>query len=113
MALGAEMPPATRNGGTKVALARIAVVNVGSPKGRESYGDGVPVCSRRRNDPSNLETGRTGPQGEGAQAMNDEGTMRNAECRKPEWYSAFSASAAGRACRARSFTGRCSTGSCT
>ena len=34
--------------------------------------------------------------------------MRNAE--QPKWYLAFSASAAGRACRARSFTGRCRQG---
>jgi hypothetical protein len=27
--------------------------------------------------------------------------MRDAECRKPKWYLAFSASAAGRACRAQ------------
>jgi retron-type reverse transcriptase len=36
--------------------------------------------------------------------------MRYAKCRKPKWYWAFSASAAGRACRSRSCTGRCSTG---
>src|ERR1022692_4239792 len=35
--------------------------------------------------------------------------MRYAKCRKPKWYWAFSASAAGRACRSRSCTGRCST----
>jgi hypothetical protein len=28
---------------------RTAVVNMGSPKGRESYGDGVPISSRRGN----------------------------------------------------------------
>ena len=38
--------------------------------------------------------------------MNDKGTMRDAECSQPKWYLAFSASAAGRACHARSFTGR-------
>ena len=27
--------------------------------------------------------------------MNDEGTMRDAQCRKPKWYLTFSASAAG------------------
>ena len=44
-------------------------VNMGSPKGRESYGDGVPVLVGGVTS-ANLETGRTGPQGEGAQAMN-------------------------------------------
>ena len=31
------------NGTPKSRLIRTAVVNVGSPKGRESYGDGVPA----------------------------------------------------------------------
>ena len=39
-------------------------VNMGSPKGRESYGDGVPTVIVG-------ETANDGPQGEGAQAMNE------------------------------------------
>ena len=58
-------------------------MNVGSPKGRESYGDGVPVVVAGVT-PGQLETGKAGPQGEGAQATERSGTMRgmrNAESR--------------------------------
>ena len=41
---------------------------MGSPKGRESYGDGVPVVVAGVTS-CQLETGKAGPQGEGAQAM--------------------------------------------
>lgn len=43
----------------------LAVANMGSPKGRESYGDGVPVVV------GGVETANDGSQGEGAQAMNE------------------------------------------
>ena len=44
---------------------------MGLPKARECYGDGVPVVVGGVNVRPNLETGNNGPQGEGAQAMND------------------------------------------
>src|SRR4051812_9451310 len=64
-----------------VALARTARTNVGSPTGREPYGDGVPVVV------AGVTTCRGGresrPQGEGEQVIGYRrpGGMRNAERR--------------------------------
>ena len=63
-----------------VALSRTAKTNVGSPTGREPYGDGVPIVV------AGVTTGRevreSRNEGEGAQVakMFRRGGMRNAEC---------------------------------
>src|SRR5260370_41003687 len=85
----------------------MTLLNVGSPKGRESYGDRVPlvvagVTSCQSGDRESRTTGRRGT-GDGCQ-----GTMRYAKCRTPKRYLRSSASAAGRACRDMSYTDRCS-----
>ena len=66
--------------GAYITLNRTTATNVGSPKGRESHGDGGPVVV------VGVTTDRGGresrPQGEGGQAMEDTaspGGMRNAE----------------------------------
>src|SRR5580693_5701803 len=84
--------------------------NAGSPKGRESYGDGVPIvvagvttCQGRRE--SRL-------QGEGEQVTGHRETERYAKCRTPRLCWVSSVNAAGRDCRWMSCTGSCSTRSC-
>src|SRR5690348_5417432 len=85
---------------------------MGSPKVREGYGDGVPVVvggvtPAQSGDRENRTTGRRGTGDERIV------TMKDAQCKRLKWCWAFSANAAGRACRARSFTGRCSMRTCT
>jgi hypothetical protein len=64
-----------------VTLFRMAETNVGSPTGREPYGDGVPVVVA---GVTACQGGRESrPQGEGAQVTGHtcQGGMRNAERR--------------------------------
>ena len=60
-------------------------VNMGSPKEREFYGDGVPVViggvtSAQSGDRESRTTGLRGTGDERSR------TMRDAQCRKPKWY---------------------------
>ena len=68
--------------GTPKSLSiRTAVVNMGSPKGRESYGDGVPVVvggvtPAQSGDRENRTTGRRGTGDERIV------TMKDAQCKR-------------------------------
>ena len=90
--------------------ARTTGTNVGSPTGRESYGDGGLVVV------AGVTPGQGGresrPQGEGGQVIGHRQTGRYAKCRAPKrcWVSCVNA--AGVACRWRSCIGSCSTRSC-
>jgi hypothetical protein len=64
------------DGTPKSRSARTAVMNMGSPKGRESYGDGVPVLvggvtSAQSGDRESRSTGRRGTGDERMRAMRD------------------------------------------
>ena len=67
---------------------------MGSPKGREPYGDGVPVVVA---GVTTCQGGRESrPQGEGAQVIGRPATGRYAKCRAPKRYWVSSVNAAGR-----------------
>src|SRR2546430_3758415 len=84
--------------------------NVGSPKGREPYGDTVPVVVA---GVTTCQGGREGrPQGEGEQVIGHQQPRRYAKCRAPKWYWVSSVNAVGKACRAMSCIDSCSTRSC-
>src|SRR5512132_1980360 len=85
-------------------------VNMGSPKGREFYGDRVPAVAA---GVTTCQGGREGrPQGQGAQVIRRY-DREVCECREPKRYWVSSATVAGEACRATSCTDRCSTATCT
>src|SRR3954453_8427225 len=73
-------------------------MNVGSPTGREPYGDRVPVvvAGVTSCQSGDRESRTTGPRGTGD---GRQGTVRYAECRTPEGYLLPSVSAAGKPCR--------------
>src|SRR6476469_3801944 len=85
--------------------------NVGSPKGRESYGDGGLVVVVRVTPHQGGRESR--PQsGEGGQVIGHQQVGRYAKCRAPKrcWVSCVSA--AGAACRWMSYIDSCSTLRC-
>src|SRR6266571_4801615 len=97
------------SGPPKSCWQRMRLTNVGSPKGREPYGDRVPVVVAGA---TTCQGGREGrPQGEGAQVTDINEPERHAKCRAPRRCWVSSANEAGAACRWRSCTGSCSTGS--
>lgn len=65
-----------------ITLSRIARTNMGSPTGRESYGDGGPVLV------AGVTPGQGGresrPQGEGGQVTGHSDTGRYAQCKAPK-----------------------------
>ena len=68
--------------GAYVTLRRTARTNAGSPTGRESYGDGVPVVVA---GVTTCQGGRESrPQGEEAQVTGHPMTGRYAKCRRPK-----------------------------
>ena len=72
------------DGTPKSRSARTAVANMGSPKERESYGDGVPVLvggvtSAQSGDRESRTTGRRGTGDERLR------TMKDAQCRRLKW----------------------------
>jgi len=69
------------NGPPKSCWQRMELTNVGSPKGRESYGDRVPVLVA---GVTTCQGGREGrPQGEGEQVTDIKEPERYAKCRVP------------------------------
>ena len=95
------------SGPPKSCWQRMELTNVGSPKGREPYGDRVPVVVA---GVTTCQGGREGrPQGEGAQVTDIKEPERYAKCRVPRRCWVSSVNEAGAACRATSCTGRCST----
>jgi hypothetical protein len=67
-----------------VTLLRTTRTNVGSPTGRESYGDGVPVVAVGVTTHQGGRESR--PQGQGAQVTGHPKTGRYAKCRAPKRY---------------------------
>jgi hypothetical protein len=67
-----------------VTLLRTTRTNVGSPTGREPYGDGVPVVVVGVTTHQGGRESR--PQGQGAQVTGYPKTGRYAKCRAPKRY---------------------------
>src|SRR6266704_4518104 len=81
------------SGPPKSCWQRMELTNVGSPKGREPYGDRVPVVVAGA---TTCQGGREGrPQGEGAQVTDINEPERHAKCRAPRRCWVSSANEAG------------------
>src|SRR3989442_306300 len=81
--------------------------NAGSPKGRESYGDGGPILVVGVTPHQGVRENRK--QGEGGQVIGHSKTGRYARCETPKQYWVSSVNAVGRACRWKDCIDSCST----
>src|SRR6476646_11528059 len=90
---------------------RTTRTNVGSPTGRESYGDGGPVVVA---GVATCQGGRESrPQGQGGQVIEMPIRIgRYAKCRTPKRCWVSCGNEVGGSCRVRSCIGNCSTRSC-